>query len=183
MKTKKAPNISEDKILCSYRPHMFLIAVLPVVGLSIILFSSATIVLLLNLVETGMPTIEQLLMGIFTFCLALASVFAFILFVKMYEICIIGTQEGIYVMNDSKIEPSLKTWQSLGYTYYTKNIQGHRFLILSPTPIDKTLIKQHMRKQFFSSSLLVGETIIFEDNASRSAKQMTEMVLRHMRVR
>ena len=183
MKTKKAPNLSEDKILCSYRPHMFLIAVLPVVGLSIILFSSATIVLLLNLVETGMPTIEQLLKGIFTFCLALASVFAFILFVKMYEICIIGTQEGIYVMNDSKIEPSLKTWQSLGYAYYTQNIQGHSFIVLSPTPIDKAVVKQHMRKQFFSSSLLVGETIIFEDNASRSAKQMTEMVLRHMRVR
>lgn len=100
----------------------------------------------------------------------------------MYDICIIGTQEGVYVINDKKIEPSLKTWQSLGYAYYTKNIQGHRFLILSPTPIDKTLIKQHMRKQFFSSSLLVGETIIFEDNASKSAKQMTEMVLRHMRV-
>lgn len=100
----------------------------------------------------------------------------------MYDICIIGTQEGIYVINDRKIEPSLKTWQSLGYVYYTKNIQGHRFLILSPTPIDKTAIKQQMKKQFFSSSLLVGDTIIFEDNASRSAKQMTEIVIRHMRV-
>lgn len=67
MKAKKAPNISEDMILCSYRPHMFLIAVLPVVGLSIILFSSASIVLLLNLVETGIPTIEQLIKGILPF--------------------------------------------------------------------------------------------------------------------
>ena len=183
MKTKKAPNISEDKILCSYRPHMFLIAVLPVVGLSIILFSSASIVLLLNLVETGMPTIEQLVKGIFTFCLALTSVFAFILFGKMYDICIICTQEGIYVINDKKMEPSLKTWHSLGYAYYTKNIQGHCFIVLSPTPIDKAVIKQQMRKQFFSSSLLVGETIIFEENASRSAKQMTEIVMHHMRVR
>ena len=183
MKTKKAPNISEDKILCSYRPHMFLIAVLPVVGLSIILFSSASIVLLLNLVETGMPTVEQLIKSIFTLCLALASVFVFILFVKMYDICIIGTQEGIYVINDGKIEPSLKTWQSLGYAYYTKNIQGHCFIVLSPTPIDKAVIKQQMRKQFFSSSLLVGETIIFEENASRAAKQMKEIVMHHMRVR
>ena len=182
MNIKKALNLSEDKILCFYRPHMFLIAVLPVAGLSIILFSSASIVLLLNLVETGMPTIEQLLKGIFTFCLALASVFAFILFVKMYEICIIGTQEGIYVINDKKIEPSLKTWESLGYAYFAKNIQGHRFLILSPTPIDKAAVKQQMRKQFFSSSLLVGKTIIFEENASRSAKQMTELLMQHMRV-
>ena len=51
------------------------------------------------------------------------------------------------------------------------------------TPIDKAVIKQQMRKQFFSSSLLVGETIIFEENASRAAKQMKEIVMHHMRVR
>lgn len=138
MKTKKTPTISEEKIICSYRPHMFLIAVLPIVGLSIILFSSASIVLLLNLVETGMPTVEQLVKGFFTLCMALASVFVFILFVKMYDICIIGTQEGIYVINDRKIEPSLKTWHSLGYAYYTKNIQGHCFIVHSPKLIYST---------------------------------------------
>lgn len=182
MKIKNTPNISEDKILCSYRPHMFLVAVLPIVGGSIILFSTATIVLLFNLVETGMPALEQIVKGIFTLALAVSSIYSFILFAKMYDICIICTKEGIYFINDRKIEPSLKTWQSLGYAYYSKNIQGHRFLILSPTPIDQAMIKQQMRKQFFSSSLLVGETIIFEENASRSAKQMTEIVMRHMRV-
>ena len=55
--------------------------------------------------------------------------------------------------------------------------------VLSPTPIDKAVIKQQMRKQFFSSSLLVGETIIFEENAIRAAKQMKEIVMHHMRVR